>query len=371
YYKRWLPAIEQAPDTDALHDVIRASLKEFNASHLTIMRGDIYWRFARTEFANIKEMQYGIDIFKEGERYFVGDAMAGGPCFNAGIRAGDELVSIDGIPTEHSPALAVGLSDALFDVHYVIVPPLGDQPVRLALRKTPDANPVEVSVAPMPFNQIEATRNSVRVIEENGKRLGYVRVYHVLDPEIAKIVDQAIGKAFADVDALILDLRGSGGSPAVMSRLLAMVGNASQGGRGQPPKNIFKRGPVVGLIDKSSRSAKEVFAHIFQAKNLGTLVGEPTAGAVLGSQFDILADGTRVLLPMTDIGTELTGGVDLEGNPVKPDVAVKITRTYKQGRDDLVEAGIAEALRQLKDPSIKPAPDPSTVEEDFLLPLSD
>ena len=61
---------------------------------------------------------------------------------------------------------------------------------------------------------------------------------------------------------------------------------------------------------------------------------------MLGSTFEALADGTRFLFPVWDAVEIIAGEVRLEGNPVTPDIQVQINRTYTQGHDDLIQAGL-------------------------------
>ena len=77
--------------------------------------------------------------------------------------------------------------------------------------------------------------------------------------------------------------------------------------------------PLVVIIDKGSRSAKEVLAYILKKSGRATLVGERTGGNVLGTFPFWIGDWAILEIPMIDV---IVDGVRLEGVGVEPHVAV-------------------------------------------------
>jgi C-terminal processing protease CtpA/Prc len=175
-------------------------------------------------------------------------------------------------------------------------------------------------------------------------------------------------------DGLIIDLRGRGGSPMVMNACFAPFGDpppvSSYPGM---PRNKIDYGmpkwnrPVVALQDSGSRSAKEVYAHNWKYLDIGPLVGESTPGAVLGSTFSELPDGSYLLYPATNARDLSWGKTELEGNPVEPTHPVKDLLEYAAGQDTIKEAGIKVLFEKVKDlppPSNEPEKDDSPEEEE-------
>ena len=76
-------------------------------------------------------------------------------------------------------------------------------------------------------------------------------------------------------------------------------------------------------------------------KNI-TLVGDTTAGAVRAAGYVTFDSQVRVMLPVNArIQIErLTGGIDLEGRGVRPDVFVDFQLPYLAGRDPILERAI-------------------------------
>src|SRR5262249_7333325 len=79
--------------------------------------------------------------------------------------------------------------------------------------------------------------------------------------------------------------------------------------------------PMVLLINNQSYSDAEIFPNAFKTLGLGKLVGEPTAGMVIGTASVRLIDGSVFAVPR--IGVWATGGGDIEREGVRPDVLVE------------------------------------------------
>lgn len=77
-------------------------------------------------------------------------------------------------------------------------------------------------------------------------------------------------------------------------------------------------GPVAVLINGRTASAAEPLVAGLQEAGRATLVGEPTAGAMLSSQHFDLADGWILAMPTADYLTPR--GLRLEGRGVRPDI---------------------------------------------------
>ena len=95
------------------------------------------------------------------------------------------------------------------------------------------------------------------------------------------------------------------------------------------------------MINGGSRSAKEVLSYVFKKSGRGTLVGQTTAGNVLGTFPQAIGDWAYIEVPMLDV---LADGVRLEGNGVVPDVAVP--SEFGAGGKDL---DLSAALEKLAD----------------------
>ena len=102
------------------------------------------------------------------------------------------------------------------------------------------------------------------------------------------------------------------------------------------------RKPVFVLINGGSRSGKEIVAYSIRKHRLGTLVGQRTAGAVLGGRCFHLSDHSLLYLAVNDVRVD---GERLEGRGVEPDVVVPDALLYADGADPQLEKALELATR--------------------------
>jgi carboxyl-terminal processing protease len=103
-----------------------------------------------------------------------------------------------------------------------------------------------------------------------------------------------------------------------------------------------KHKPVVALIDRQSRSAKDVLAYELKKTGIARLVGEPTAGAVIPASFADVGYDTILMFPSFKLPryTDL-----LESKPTTPDVYVERAGPLSAGADPILEAGLTEIVK--------------------------
>lgn len=247
----------------------------------------------------------------------------GSPAEAAGIRIGDQIISVNGSPYigqlsfkgTHGKAATVKLKRAG-----------GEQ---------------SVTVKPVLRNDyaayIEAIGKSVRTHKtSDGKKIGYVHVWCGGSDKTHDAIEEALDK-LQHTDALIFDLRdGYGGN--FFDDLDYFYRNPD----GYPPfSTTFRSGkrvtsnmvyskPIVCLINGGSRSGKELLAYSLKKTKRATLVGENTAGAVLAGRLWPINEKASLYLAVAAGDTE---GVNLEGKGVAPDVEVKLNCADRGNED--------------------------------------
>lgn len=336
----WLPAACEAPTPRRLREVINGMLGELRVSHLSLVDPDVYRAHFVPELTNRPAPQLGVEWVALPEGIFAAGLWEGAPAVRAGVRRGDRLVAIDGIAAARHPALLPAGSDpglasppGLF-----LLPCPEDQEMCLVLERRPGQH-VEAWVRPEPGNMVTASRRSVRVFLHAGRRVGYVHFWHFLAGEMATILRDALAGPFAECDSLVIDVRGRGGSPVVMDRILRGVTHGRE--------NAPWRDAVVCCIDEGSRSAKEIFAWKWRKAGLGPLVGRRTEGAVIASTFFPMHDGSMLLMGVRDVA-DMSGGEQLEGVGVAPDIDVPGTLPFADGRDEILARALDVAAERAK-----------------------
>ncbi len=259
---------------------------------------------------------------------FVTDVYDGGPADTAGILAGDEILWADGKPFLGAESFR-GRKAA---------------PAILTLRREAGTDPITLTVPVESLKPsqslVEATAASAEVVERDGYRIGYLRIWAYTDNAMKGTIETAITGPLADADALVLDLRGRwGGAPATAAD--TFVGGApdmvmtDRRGRDNVVHARWRK-PMVAIIDEGSRSGMEIFAHALKADGI-PLIGTATAGDVVGGRGYMLPDDSLLIVAVVDVTVD---GARLEGAGVAPDVAVPFDIRYAAGRDPQREAAM-------------------------------
>ncbi len=216
------------------------------------------------------------------------------PAFEAGVQAGDEIVSVDGKPFRQ---LGIG----------------ADAPSTVVLSSDGRTQrTVQLRARRQGMQQffLDASVESTRILPIGAHRAVYFHLWSGTHDLFLNTLNETMaGFEKQQVDALILDLRGGFGGAGLeyldklrTSEHLAKV-----------PKYV--------LIDDGVRSGKEWLAGTVKAEKLGTLVGSKTAGMFLGGAPHRFFDD-KCLLYLAEHTFTPPGIGPIEGIGVAPDVTV-------------------------------------------------
>jgi len=106
--------------------------------------------------------------------------------------------------------------------------------------------------------------------------------------------------------------------------------------------------PSVALCNQNSYSNAEIFSHAYKTLGHGTLVGQPTFGAVISTGSHSLLDGSRVRMPFRAWYVKATD-VNMEHGPAVPDILVDNPPGSKEKGEDLQLRRAVETLLQQLD----------------------
>lgn len=296
----------------------------------------------------------GVGIFttEVGGRHFIDGVLEGSPADKAGLRFGDEVLSVDGRPYSQIAPFRGKLGHT----------------VDLEFRRVRDGQPQTRAVAVIPIVPSvafsDATRASARVIERDGRRIGYIRVWAITESRSFRTALAALnpenGEGAKPLDALIVDLRGRvGGSIGTADRLLDMLGTApkpywgplrfiDRSGKhtdpqGEPSRSQVKafQGRSVMLIDHQTRSAGEIVAHGYKRSGFGKVFGTPTAGAVTSGAPFAMPGGFMLYVAHSSLEFD---GRRLEGVGVTPDRHIERPLPYAAGADPVLDAAVEHLI---------------------------
>jgi carboxyl-terminal processing protease len=182
------------------------------------------------------------------------------------------------------------------------------------------------------------------VIRSEGKSVGYLHFWYVHMAGVPELIKRSVEGRLKDVDALVVDLRGRGGSAGEVTRIVNMLEEyRKKTGR-----------PVVALADRQSRSGKDILVYEFKQRGI-RIVGEASAGAVIPATFADVGHDSVLMFPTIRL-PKYTDMLELK--PIPPDVLVERAGVFAAGHDPILEAGLAEARRLAKGTrgAFKPAP---------------
>lgn len=351
------PRIADATNADAAAGLINESLARLGASHTVFFtpRDDEYYEllsiFGMTpavpriapldDDGRVLYDTIGVDTITTAQGVFIADVLPGGPGEAAGLKRGDAILAANVGPYEDVDSLRG----------------LAGRPLVLQIRRNRDSleRPL-ITVTPERIAPVDAfvrsIRASARVIEsKRGGAFGYVRVYSYAGEQNHEALRAVIeSEPIASCEALILDLRGGwgGASPDYLDLFNDEIPSIAFRPRGadewtETPGRWTK--PMAALIDGDTRSGKEILAHAFRTSNRATLVGERTAGAVLGGRLIPLDSGDLLYLAVLDVRID---GQRLEGVGVEPHVQVARPLEFSAGADPQLDEAVRALDRAMK-----------------------
>ena len=355
------PLAAEAGDGAGLYAVLRRMLGLLRDPHTRV--------FAPGEGADWRVQRYvsvGVAVRELSGQVVVTDVERDSGAEDAGLRAGDAVLAVDGEPAAALVARKVEEQGAAGSpaARLVAVAHLFDGPRDSAVRLT-FARPGERRAREATLRREPRTRLPSFEVRGAGAGIRLVR-FNIFTPEVAAQFARALRRELKEARALVIDLRDNGGGEAeAMADLastllpaglsLGRFTDRSGAVRLEPHTRAallstadsferFRR-PVVVLTNRRTASAAEVFAAALRETNRAAVIGEATCGCVLGIRSrHRLPDGG--LLDISEMDYRTAGGTRLEGAGLRPDVTVEPTpEDLRRRRDRALE----RALEILKD----------------------
>jgi carboxyl-terminal processing protease len=322
------PLASKAKDRNEFRDTVVRMIDEFGDSHFDFLTPSDQGFYSLGELVpggKARPMPHvGAWFSRTREGYSVQMVLEGTAAQEAGLLVGDIVETVD--------SKAFSPIDAL--------KPLVGKEAKFAVRRGSEKRDVTMAVKETEGMALflEATRNSGRIIERGGRKYGYFHLWTMAKEDFKTALSSFVyGKAM-QTDGFILDIRdGFGGRPEGYADPFFRPGAKLEweiGGTRIPQYFGYDK-PLVLIINRGSRSAKEVLAFILKKSKRAVLVGEPTGGNVLGTSPLMLGDWAVVEIPMVDLYVD---DVRLEGVGVEPEFLVVDKPT--NGRDPFIEKAL-------------------------------
>ncbi len=258
----------------------------------------------------------GLEVSEQDGRVVIVAPLAGSPAEQAGLRAGDVLLAIDG-----QSVATGGLSAAIERMRGIV-----GSTVRLTVAREGEPEPLQFALE----------RTDVHVHTVSASRLpgafGYLRVTHFNDT-----TPRDLRRALSDLQAdaplagMVLDLRGNPGGVLesavgvaddfLESGVIVRAEGRAAGSRFElyaTDGDLLRRAPLVVLVDRGSASGAEIVAGALRDHGRATLMGERTFGKGSVQTVIPLQDGQALKLTTSRYFTP--SGASIHERGIEPDM---------------------------------------------------
>lgn len=284
----------------------------------------------------------GVEIDARGEYLMVVAPIETSPAERAGVRAGDEIVSIDG-----HDARGLSVDDAVRRMRGA-----AGTRVRVVLRRRGAPDPIRLELV---REVVHVTSVDAQLLPEH---IGYVNLKSFQDHaswELQIAIVRLTTEAGGSLRGLVLDLRNNPGGlldegisvtdeflrEGIIVSTRGRNGAAQDEARAQGPGTL-PNFPMVVLVNEYTASAAEIVAGALQDHHRATLVGVRTFGKGSVQTVIDLADGGALKLTIARYFTP--SGRSIQAQGIAPDVQVE-----QVDLPDEPEAGSASAPERERD----------------------
>jgi tricorn protease len=350
------PLALKASTKEDFQYIFNLMLGQLNASHMGMYRGE-----------NPKETQrqrsglIGVEGQVNKKGFEISSILPGSPAdrSESKLNIGDVITTVDQVPVTQGTNFYMHLLDKI------------DEPVLLTVDRIsgPDEEvviwPVRSLSSELYDDWVEDRRKLVD--EYSGGKLGYLHIRGMNWTSFERF-ERELTAAGLGKEGIVIDVRYNGGGWTT-DYLMAVLNvrqhayTVPRGATGDLEANHLKfkntypfserlplaswTKPSIAMCNENSYSNAEIFSHAYKTLGLGTLVGQPTFGAVISTGGMTLMDGSLVRMPFRAWYVKATEE-NMENGPAVPDILVENPPAYKAKKmDPQLKRAVDELLNQL------------------------
>lgn len=247
-------------------------------------------------------------------------AYEGGPASNAGIKAGDKIIKVNGIP----------FTGSQMDEAITHTKGTDGNPVQLTIMRTLAEGETETLEFELSQAQVDIPTVSHEMLKND---IGYIEITN-FDKVTVEQFDLALQNILdSGAKALVLDLRNNPGgllytATAIADKLIpegTIVYTEDKNGKQEfiNADSEYLNIPLAIVVNENSASASEVLSGAVQDTGRGVLVGTKTFGKGLVQRLFFLPDGSSVKTTVEKYYTP--NGVCIQGLGLEPDYVVELS----------------------------------------------
>ena len=244
--------------------------------------------------------------------------LEGTPGEAAGLRAGDEIIAVDGVPTSELRSEEVALRIR------------GEAGTQVVLRILRDGREEEYTIT-RDIIQVASVRGTM----VDGTTIGYIRIGSFAEHTGDEFTSEMNRLAGEGMTALIIDLRENPGglitSCVAVAEQVVPAGTIVSVIDRDGDEEVYtsslsaRKYPIAVLIDENSASASEILAGALQDTGAATIIGTTSYGK--GSVQAVLPLFHEDGLKLTIAKYVTPNGRSIDGTGITPDIVVERTPT--------------------------------------------
>jgi carboxyl-terminal processing protease len=335
------------PKGQLAHRAIGVMADTINDEHTSFMSKDEYTQRNKLLQGDNSNVGFGIVFTVDSNNVlYIVRIIPGSPADKAGLKAGDQIIKFDGENATPQSKNTIRASESGSTHTFIIKRPGQTQPLTINATK---------GSYTMPTVEYRMINNHI----------GYIAIRNFFT-NVASETDKAMGELYKQgADCWIFDVRDDPGgvdAEQVAGRFIKggeIIGYNNSRNESQPDKSTNEgvtgpdsgkpfsvQLPLVLLVNEGSASSSEIFALVIHDFNLGTIVGDKTAGALGHTAAYPLGDGTAVTITVDEYVSAKQE--KLNGLGLTPDVVVPISMSdLANNRDPQLVAAVNEVEKNV------------------------
>jgi carboxyl-terminal processing protease len=303
---------------------IREALQKLNDPYTRFLDPQQFEALTSQTSGEVSGIGIRMELNETTKRLTVLEAIENSPALKAGIKAGDEILAIDGKPTQQ-----MKVDDASKLIR-------GKEGTAITLRLGRSSNTFDLKLTRA---KIEVPTVSYNLKQEGNRRVGYIRLRE-FSAHASEQMERAIRKLNGQkVDSYVLDLRGNPGGLLQASIEIArmwlddggIVRTVNRKGVNENTRanrTALTKLPLAVLVDGNSASASEILTGALKDNKRAVVIGTQTFGKALVQSVHELPDGSGLAVTIAHYYTPK--GTDINHKGITPDIKLELTEAQER-----------------------------------------